>query len=217
MRNGPNEKLSPEKALIFRITHIGNIPWILENGLCSSRHPNQDAGFRSIGLTDLIEARKHREIPIPPGGTLADYVPFYFTPYSPMALNVVTGRNVPRQPRQNLAVIVSSLRRAQELDCAFVAADRHAYLFNARFTNDINKLTEWVPWSLLRTRNFSRDPENPEKTERYQAEALIHWHLPVDALLGIVVYNNEAESLLREKAGPSGDSVRVVVQPEWFF
>lgn len=217
MSNGLNEKLSPEKALIFRITHIGNVPWILENGLCASQHPNQDADFRSIGLPDLIEARKQREIPAPPGGTLADYVPFYFTPYSPMALNIVTGRNVPPQPRQNLAVIVSSLHRARELECAFVVADRHAYLSTARFTNDIKKLDEWVPWDLLRTRNFSHDPENPEKIERYQAEALIHWHLPVDALFGVVVYNDEADAWLRARVGPSIESVRLVVQPGWFF
>ncbi len=31
--------LSPDKALIFRITHIANMPWILANGL---HCPNSD-------------------------------------------------------------------------------------------------------------------------------------------------------------------------------
>ena len=25
--------LTPEKALIFRITHVDNVPWVLNNGL----------------------------------------------------------------------------------------------------------------------------------------------------------------------------------------
>lgn len=83
--------LSPEKALIFRITHIANVPWILENGLYCRSAAEQDPRFVEIGNPDLIDKRKHRVVPAPPGGTLSDYVPFYFTPYSPMLYNIKTG------------------------------------------------------------------------------------------------------------------------------
>lgn len=217
MSQAPFHKLSPEKALIFRVTHIRNIPWALRHGLCASLHDEQDPDFVSIGLGELIQARRRRKIPIDPGGSLADYVPFYFTPYSPMLYNIVTGRNVERRPRRELAVLVSSLRRAVELERPFVVSDRHAYLSNARFTNEISRLSEWVPWSLLRGRDFKREPENPEKTERYQAEALIYRHLPAHALDGVVVYNEEAEEWVARYADEAEVSPRIVVRPGWFF
>lgn len=72
--------LNPQKALIFRITHRDNIPWILKHGLHSRNSVLFDPNFVNIGNGDLIAKRHHRTIPQAPGGTLSDYVPFYFTP-----------------------------------------------------------------------------------------------------------------------------------------
>jgi len=47
---------------------------------------------------DLIDKRSRRVVDVTPGGTLSDYVPFYFTPYSIMMLNVMTGYNVKKVP-----------------------------------------------------------------------------------------------------------------------
>jgi len=83
--------LGPEKALIFRITHIDNMPWMLINGLHCRNSPDRDPNFVEIGNRDLIGKRASRVVPIHPGGTLSDYIPFYFTPCSPMLLNIKTG------------------------------------------------------------------------------------------------------------------------------
>jgi hypothetical protein len=74
--------LSPQKALIFRITHRDNIPWVLENGVHCRNSNRLDPNFVSIGNESLIHDRQQVVVPIAPGGTLSDYVPFYFTPYS---------------------------------------------------------------------------------------------------------------------------------------
>ena len=73
--------LGPDKALIFRITHRDNLPWICERGLCAQNSKSLDPNFRNIGHPDLIQKRAHRIVKIDPGGTLGDYVPFYFTPF----------------------------------------------------------------------------------------------------------------------------------------
>ncbi len=52
----------------------------------------RDPNFREIGSPDFIDKRAHRMVPVPPGGTLSDYVPFYFTPWLPMLMNITTGR-----------------------------------------------------------------------------------------------------------------------------
>ncbi len=74
-----SNNLNSDKALIFRIVHCDNLPWILENGLHAKNGGKLDPTFRNIGNPDLIDKRSRRIVPIPPGGTLSDYVPFYFT------------------------------------------------------------------------------------------------------------------------------------------
>ena len=44
--------LSPEKALIFRITHIANVPWILANGLHCEKRLSDAGPFDLIRFED---------------------------------------------------------------------------------------------------------------------------------------------------------------------
>lgn len=181
--------LNPDKALIFRITHIANVPWLLDHGLHCRNSPEFDPNFRNIGNPDLISKRHTRHVPVAPGGTLSDYVPFYFTPCSIMLYNIKTGYGgVPRFPNDEIVILMSSLRRVAELGIPFVFTDRHAYVQTASFYNSLDDL-ERLDWPLLQARDFRNDPEDPGKKERYQAEALIHRHLPVTALLGIVCHS----------------------------
>jgi hypothetical protein len=83
--------LNAGRALIFRITHVDNVRWILGNGLHCRSSGIVDPNFVNIGNVELIDKRQHRIVDIPPGGTLSDYIPFYFTPFSPMMLNIRTG------------------------------------------------------------------------------------------------------------------------------
>src|SRR5262245_11761597 len=106
--------LTPEKALIFRITHIANVPWILDHGLHCRSSANQDPTFHEIGNPDLIDKRTRRIVPVRPGGSLSDYVPFYFTPATPMLLNIKTGYNgVPRTAMADIAILVSSVHKLE--------------------------------------------------------------------------------------------------------
>ena len=86
--------LTQEKGLIFRITHRDNVPWILDNGMHAGNGEKFDPNYRNIGNVDLIDKRSRRVVAVPPGGTLCDYVPFYFTPYSIMMYNIKTGYGV---------------------------------------------------------------------------------------------------------------------------
>jgi hypothetical protein len=82
--------LSPEKAYIFRIIHRDNVAWTLDYGLHCRNSPTVDPSYVSIGNPELIDRRNRRVVSVPPGGTLSDYVPFYFTPHSPMMYNTCT-------------------------------------------------------------------------------------------------------------------------------
>ena len=212
----PYAWLSAEKALIFRITHIDNVRWILENGL-HCRNGEQDPSFVTIGEPDIIERRNRRSVPVEPGGTLSDYVPFYFTPFSPMAYKIKTGVGVTAVPSSDIVVLVASLRElAKESDVRCLYTDRHAVLAWAEFHESLDNL-DCLDWPRLQNRDFKRDNDQPEKMERYQAEALVHRHLPLDMLRGIACRSSKETDRVRAMAEKAGADVRVVVEPRVYF
>lgn len=118
--------LNAEKALIWRIVHRDNLPWLLANGLHCRSAVEQDPNYLNIGNGELIDKRAHRVVPIAPGGTLSDYVPFYFTPFSVMMMNIRSGRSVTQRPNEEIVILVSSLHRVRELGIPVVFTDGHA-------------------------------------------------------------------------------------------
>jgi hypothetical protein len=209
--------LSAEKALIFRVTHVANVPWILANGLHCNTGALPDPNYIQIGNSELIARRVNRSVPIAPGGALGDYIPFYFTPYSPMLLNIKTGFNgVTQRPMEEIAIVVSSLREVQKLGVGFVFTDRHAYLQAAEFYNDLDRLDR-IDWPILQARDFKRDPEKPGKFERYQAEALIYRHLPVAAVMGVVCYGQEQQEHIQKNCDNLGLLMKILRRPEWYL
>lgn len=98
----------------------------------------------------------------------------------------------------------------------FVFSDRHAYLKTARFSLKLADLI-WIDWEILQQRDFKRDPNDSEKVERYQAEALVHKHCPVSALLGIACYNEDVEKHLATELKKRALTLKLTVKPGWYF
>ncbi len=209
--------LSPEQARIFRITHMDNLPWILRHGLQCSSSGTRDPSFVSIGNPDIIDKRASKPVPIPPGGVLEDYIPFYFTPCSVMLYNVITGYGgITQRDRDEIVVLVSSLETLDAHGVEFVFTDRHALIDYAQFFNDVRALGI-IDWKLLRARDFARSNADPGKVERYQAEALAHRHVPVSALLGIACHSPASVARIEAMLRAAGVDLPVAVKRGWFF
>ena len=209
--------LNSEKALIWRIVHRNNLNWVLDNGLHCANSGVLAPNYEAIGNQDLISRRAHRVVPIAPGGVLADYVPFYFTPFSPMMYNIYTGRgDVKQRANEEILILVSSLPKMQEKGIPFVFSDRHAYTQLAEFSNNISDLGK-LDWKLLQQRNFQRNPNDPVQIERYQAEALIHGHCPIDSLIGVVCYTDELKLSIEREVAQRGLTLDVHKFPQWYF
>ncbi|MBC6437037.1 MAG: DUF4433 domain-containing protein [Rhodobacteraceae bacterium] len=212
--------LNPNRALIFRVTHIDNVPWILGNGLHCQNSCTLDHDFVQIGNPDLIKKRRERKLPVPTGGTLADYIPFYFTPFPVMMYNIKTGHGSTRHvSNAQIVIMVSSLRTLVQNGLPIVFTDRHAYLQTARFftaPDDPGKIDR----EILQRRDFRRDDNDPGKMERYQAEALVYRHLPVGQLQGIVCHSKTEQGTLeqqQQQRGEAGHQPRIVAWPGWYF
>jgi hypothetical protein len=208
--------LNPEKALIFRIVHRDNLPWILDQGLHARNGLVFDPNYRNIGNVDLIGKQAYRNVKVGPLGTLNDYVPFYFTPFSIMMYNIHTGYNVEQVPNEEILIFVSSLFRISELGIPFVFTDQHAYPAMANYYTDLKDLGE-VDWDLLNRKDFKHDPDDPAKKERYQAEALIWKHVPLEALLGICSCNATVDAMVKTELALRNLGVQTTVQRNWYF
>ena len=87
--------LSPEKALIF-LHHaryersVDSREWVASVAM----GPLADPKYVQIGNPDLIARWPPRDVPVALGGTLGDYIPFYFTPsLTHASSNIKTGYN----------------------------------------------------------------------------------------------------------------------------
>jgi len=210
--------INPRKALIFRIVHRDNVAWHLANGLHCSSSATKNPAYVGIGNQDLISKRETREIPVPPGGTLGDFIPFYFTPCSPMLLNILTGRGgVQKRAKDEIVILVSSLPKLTEYRVRYLFTNCHAYLDMADFSADPQDLAEWIPWRKLHSRDFRRDPYDPVPFERYQAEALAHRQVPIDALIGLACYDESVKSDLEALCGARKLELSVRVREDWYF
>ena len=213
----PGNALNAAQARIFRIVHRDNLPWILDHGLHCRNAEVCNPAFTGIGNPDLIDRRTRREVGIAPFGTLSDYVPFYFTPHSPMLYNIHTGNNgITQRGNEEILIFVTSLHRLRELGRPFVFTNRHAYLQQAEFFNDLARLDR-VDWPLLNSRDFHRDPDDPDKFARYEAEALVHRHVPLDALLGVACYNNRIKEWIDRLLAEHKIDLAVKILPGWYF
>jgi len=217
MNNNYSNSINSEKALIWRIVHRDNLPWIFENGLHCGNSQKRSDNWVNIGNQELTDKRQNHPVITPPGGCLNDYVPFYFTPFSVMLKNIHSGRGgVKRRGNDEIVILVSSIHKVKNAGLDFMFTDSHAYYRWANFYKDTKDLDQ-VDWQLLQNRDFKRDADDPAKFERYQAEALVHKECPVSALLGVICYNDVTEQSVQKMLQSQNLDLQVHVRPGWYF
>ena len=113
-------------------------------------------------------------------------------------------------------ILVSSLRQVAARGWPFLFTDGQAYSKLTTFHSDLAKLDK-IDWPLLQARDFRRDQEDPAKFERYQAEALVHRHLPVDGLCGIVCYTDDLKLSIERQLKARNLTLPVHARTEWHF
>ena len=134
-----------------------------------------------------------------------------------MLFNIKTGwGGIRKRENQEIAMMVTSLNTLQERGVPFLFTDRHAYLATAQFFSDLARLDQ-IDWPRLQQRDFQADPEDPSKKERYQSEALVHKHLPVNVLAGFVCYNDNSAAEINKSLADRNMTAKVVKKPDWYF
>jgi hypothetical protein len=187
----------------------------LDNGLRCENSELVDPKYVSIGNQELIDRRRHRAVPVPPGGKLSDYIPFYFTPFSPMMYKIKTGHGgITKRNNDEIVILTSSLRLVAERGLPFLFTDRHAYLSTVQFFSNLDDLSK-VDWAILQARDFRKD--DVDKFERYQAEALVYQYMPIDALLGIVCNTDSVAQRIESELRKRHINAKIAVKRDWYF
>lgn len=217
-------------GLLYHFTPIENVPRILAQGalLNDNTVQEQDLLVVEAGEKCIKGQRRRRAVPCPPGGVVADYVPFYFAARSPM-MGTISRGNVPtfKGDHRDLVYFVTDVVHAVATGHPVVVSNRNAALAWAKFSDDLGVLgdldaqsptSDFIDWPLMKQRMWNPTPEDPDRMERRMAELLVHQQLPLDALVGIAVQKEEncerIKGWLRESSGPP---TFVAVRPEWYF
>jgi len=134
-----------------------------------------------------------------------------------MLLNIKTGyRGIQQRQNVDIAVLVCALAKLTEDEIRYVFTDRHARLAATEFFDNAQNLNR-IDWKILRNRDFSRDNNDLGKMERYQAEALVHRHLPIRSLLAIACYDTQERDRVDALVRQAGLDLSVISRPGWYF
>ena len=189
---------------------------LFKYGLQSRSSMEVDTEYTPIGDEEIIMRRQKKQVPIAAKRSYSDYIPFYFTPYSIMMHNILTGYNVPKRKREDIIIVVSSLRDMQQKGYDYVFTNQHALSETGlQFYDKLEEL-EAIDWDLLNQRDFKRDPDDPGKLLRYQAEAMVRDTLPLTDIRGLVCYNDQVRQDLSGHAMKQNLELNIKKLPDWY-
>jgi hypothetical protein len=134
-----------------------------------------------------------------------------------MMYNIHTGYGgITRRRNDEIVIFVSSLHKLRELGVPFVFTDQHAYAAGTDYFSDLTRLDR-IDWELLRSRNFKTDDTDPGKQLRYQAEALVYRHVPIEALIGLVCHDDTVLQRLAPLLAANKVELSLKAIPGWYF
>lgn len=204
----------PAIVKIYRIVHIDNIKYLLTNGMFNRDHEMADPDYINIGDSDLIAKRHEYPVGInPPGGTLGEYVPFYFGRLSPMLLNIKTGhRGIKERPQNDIVYIVCKVDDIVVNCEEWCFTDGHAKTRITEFYNHLDDLAH-IYWDKVDLRYWSSTEDDLDRMRHKQAEFLVRSHVPVQCIAAIITYNNNVAENVKQIVKELNLEIPVRVNP----
>lgn len=204
---------------IYHITKLDNLPAILASGrlIATNRLRLLGARYASIAFDNIQERRSRTRVPCGEGGTLHDYVPFYFAPRSPMLYTINRG-NVASCP-EGQSRIVHLVVDAEEVATSglrYVFTDGHAVMGYSRFFTDLADMNA-IDWEVMRARYWYDTDQDGDRKRRRQAEFLIHEQVPWSLIREICVLDRVARDLVLETLRGVNEHPPVVVRSGWYY
>lgn len=213
----------PNPTLILHFTHVDNLPRILKAGRLFSDASVGPQLATNVGAVEIKARRRHRPVPCSPGGIVADYVPFYFAPCSPMMFRIACDHRYGKQGCYQggddpLVYLVSTVEKVHVAGLSWVASDGNCAAGLTTFSTELDELAGLVDWPLMRAKVWKDIPEDMDRKRRRAAEFLVHREFPLRLLAGYAVRTAERQEQVRQvfrDAGMIEPYVRV--RPDWYY
>jgi hypothetical protein len=213
-----------DKVILYRITHIENIPHILQYGITHKDSPNKNPNYKDIGDLSLIDTRSKKNVSIENGGfdsdsgivsiRLGDFIPFYFGVRMPMLYVTQHGGNFVEQatPPIDIIYLGCSLSKIISANIGFYFTDGHATDMLTSFYDmtKINMLVDIIDWDAIQS-SYWGGAENLNIKRKKQAEFLVSGDLRPELIVGFGCYNEKAKDKLIS-LGVTEDKIRVITQ-----
>ncbi len=209
----------PRPTPIYRLLHIDNLEVILDcGGMHAPNHPPEyECDYRAIHNVDIQKIRRQRSIPCGPGGTVHDYVGFYFGPRSPMLLQLHTGRVENYDEGQEpLIYAVSTIETIAQAELGFVFSDGHGIAAFTHWFDNLKDLDK-VDWHMAYTDYWADTVDDMDRQRRKQAEFLVHRFCPWYVVKGIGVLNDAVKERVERILVRKSISMPVKVRREWYY
>lgn len=211
----------PARPCIYHITHVDNLPSIIQaGGLWSDAIMMEKGGpAASIGMSPIKERRLRLPVKCHPGDCVGDYVPFYFCPRSVMLFVIHCGNHPELTYQGGQEPIVHLEADLHDvLDWAESKGRRWAFsLSNAgayytEFRKERDRLNE-IDWAAVAATNF----RDPDVKEGKQAEFLMHEFFPWHLVRRIGVYSRQIHSRVLWILAGSPHRPDVAIIRDWYF
>jgi hypothetical protein len=174
--------------------------------------------INEIGNLDVKDRRRVRQVPVPPFGVTADYVPFYFAPRSPMMYAIHMGKVAQYSGGTDpLLYLVTTPRDVAAAGGAYVITDGNCASAITEFSADLTDLEELVDWSIMKEKYWRNTDEDGDRRRRRMAEFLVQWQLPSSAIR--LIATRSAARLLEvdEIVEASGLEIPTACRPDWYY
>jgi hypothetical protein len=200
---------------IYHITPVEHLPKIIEEGGLRCDVDAQKVATVNIAHKNIKARRLKKTVPVGRGGVVADYVPFYFAPRSPMlyAINQgkVEGYTAGQAP---IVYLCSSTEAVEEAGLKWVFTEGHAAMDYTDFFDDFKNLDK-IDWKLMESRYWFDTDDYPDRCRCRQAEFLVHKFFPWTLVLEIGVCNTataqKVQGILNANKPP------VTVRQGWYY
>lgn len=210
--------INKHRRYCYRITHINNLPLLLQNGIVNKNHPNASEDYIEIGNPEIIDVRSTSPVKIHNYGMIGEYVPFYFTPKSIMLYNIITGYwhpLVPWRNRSEILVIRCLIEDMTTLPRWFFTDGQGNDMASGHY-NDLEELDE-IDWHCIQNSDFTKSDGDFDRPRRYQAEFLVHHEVPIESIESLNVYNQQAADVVIDILNENNINLAVNIQPQYFF
>jgi hypothetical protein len=208
------------RHLIFHFTHIGNLPGILMSGsLCADSLVNRGSDLLvEAADPDIKHSRRTIPISLPPRGFVADYVPFYFAPRSPMLYKLARG-GVPTYSdgQDPLIYLVSTVEAVDAAGLPWLFSDGNCAAAVTQLYNDLDDLDTVVDWEVMAATIWKNTADDPDRMRRRMAEFLVYERLPLPLLMGVVVRGPHVKEQVETVLDKHGATLPVGIRPRWYF